>query len=287
MQARSLLQFEASGPSRFRTTAMHANFGGAIYGGQLLGQAMGAAALTVSGELSCHSQHAYFIGPGTPDRPLDFEVTSLRDGRSALRRVAALQDDQLVFEATCSFAATAIAPTHSPIMPQAPPPEACLDMAEYVAARSHLLPPEIVDRYAHTYPLERRLVDPESVFFRRSDAVQLTWIRMRDDEAYVSDAERRSMIAYLTDAWLSASAFRPHFTVGETVHVRGMSLDHSVWIHRSAPVGDWFLYVAEGPWSGSRRGFGRGQLFHRDGTLVASAAQEGLCLGPISGSSSN
>ena len=39
---------------------------------------------------------------------------------------------------------------------------------------------------------------------------------------------------------------------------------------------DWLLYATDAPWSGGARGFNRGQIFTRDGKLVASAAQEGL-----------
>jgi acyl-CoA thioesterase-2 len=58
--------------------------------------------------------------------------------------------------------------------------------------------------------------------------------------------------------------------------VKGASLDHAIWYHGRFRADDWLLYVIESPWSGLARGFGRGQIFTRDGRLVASVAQEGM-----------
>jgi acyl-CoA thioesterase-2 len=273
-----ILGLNPIGPMRFRSSALHGNFGGAIYGGQLLGQAMRAAAATVPPELLCHSQHAHFIGRGDPAIPVDYDVTPLRDGRSALRRVAASQEGRLVIEATCSFAHDAEGMTHAPAMPSAPPPHACIDLTSYVTQQSDRLPPDIVERYAREYPLERRPVDPDAMFLDGTEPAQMVWLRLRDAASYAAPADQRCITAYMSDAWLSAAAFRPHFTIAGSASFRGMSLDHAVWIHATAPSEGWFLYVTDGPWAGSRRGFGRGQLFDEGGVLIASAAQEGLSL---------
>jgi acyl-CoA thioesterase II len=41
-------------------------------------------------------------------------------------------------------------------------------------------------------------------------------------------------------------------------------------------VDDWLLYDVESPSASGARGFARANVFARDGTLVASTAQEGL-----------
>ncbi|MER8963336.1 acyl-CoA thioesterase II [Mesorhizobium sp. M0701] len=46
--------------------------------------------------------------------------------------------------------------------------------------------------------------------------------------------------------------------------------------HRSHPLDDWMLYTQDSPSTQGSRGFTRGSLFARDGTLIASVAQEGL-----------
>ena len=54
------------------------------------------------------------------------------------------------------------------------------------------------------------------------------------------------------------------------------SLDHAVWLHDSFRADEWLLYATDSPWSGGGRGFNRGQIFTRDGRLVASTTQEAL-----------
>ena len=58
--------------------------------------------------------------------------------------------------------------------------------------------------------------------------------------------------------------------------IQAASLDHAMWFHRSHPLDDWILYTQDSPSTQGSRGFTRGSLFARDGTLIASVAQEGL-----------
>ena len=57
------------------------------------------------------------------------------------------------------------------------------------------------------------------------------------------------------------------------------SLDHALWFHRPFRADDWLLYAQDSPNLSGSRGFSRGLIFARDGTLVASVAQEGLAAG--------
>ena len=49
-----------------------------------------------------------------------------------------------------------------------------------------------------------------------------------------------------------------------------------MWFHRPLRFDDWLLYAQDSPNMMGSRGFSRGLIFARDGTLVASVAQEGL-----------
>src|SRR3712207_642419 len=61
-----------------------------VFGGQVLAQALIAAARTVAVSRVVHSLHAYFLRPGRTDIPIVYDVESVRDGRSfSSRRVAA------------------------------------------------------------------------------------------------------------------------------------------------------------------------------------------------------
>ena len=54
------------------------------------------------------------------------------------------------------------------------------------------------------------------------------------------------------------------------------SLDHAMWFHDDVRADDWFVYVMDSDWTGASRGINRGLVYRQDGTLIASAMQEGL-----------
>jgi acyl-CoA thioesterase-2 len=54
------------------------------------------------------------------------------------------------------------------------------------------------------------------------------------------------------------------------------SLDHALWFHRPCDFTQWHLFSQDAPSTSQGRGLVRGQVFARDGTLVASMAQECL-----------
>src|SRR3954463_3066072 len=63
-----------------------------VFGGQVAGQELVAAARTVGPAPSFTSPHAYFLRPGAPMVPILYEVDRARDGRSfTTRRVVAIQ----------------------------------------------------------------------------------------------------------------------------------------------------------------------------------------------------
>jgi acyl-CoA thioesterase-2 len=68
----------------------------------------------------------------------------------------------------------------------------------------------------------------------------------------------------------------PHGIRFEKDNLQLASLDHAMWFHRPFRVDDWLLYSMDSPNACEARGLARGQIFTRDGVLVASTAQEGL-----------
>jgi acyl-CoA thioesterase-2 len=49
-----------------------------------------------------------------------------------------------------------------------------------------------------------------------------------------------------------------------------------MWLHQPMRADEWLLYVEDSPAASGGRGLVRGLIYARDGTLVASVAQEGL-----------
>jgi len=89
-------------------------------------------------------------------------------------------------------------------------------------------------------------------------------------------AVHQCVLAYASDLMLLDAALIPH---GRTVFDRKLmaaSLDHALWFHRPFKADEWLLYAQDSPSAAGARGFARGLIFTRNGTLVASVAQEGL-----------
>ena len=64
---------------------------------------------------------------------------------------------------------------------------------------------------------------------------------------------------------------------GDPDRVAGLRrFDHALWLHRPFRADEWLLYAQDSPNLHGSRGLARGLIFTRDGTLVASVAQEGL-----------
>ena len=85
-----------------------------------------------------------------------------------------------------------------------------------------------------------------------------------------------AVVAYASDFNLISTALMPHGLSFMMPHLQVASLDHALWFHGEVKTNDWLLYALDSPWSGNARGLSRGQVFTRDGRLVASVAQEGL-----------
>jgi acyl-CoA thioesterase II len=97
-----------------------------VYGGQVIGQALHAAALTsAEPTFELHSMHAYFLRPGNPQHPIVYTVKRTRDGRSfASRSVEASQRGKVIFKCAASFHKAEASPLdHQACMPEVPPPD--------------------------------------------------------------------------------------------------------------------------------------------------------------------
>src|SRR3954463_14873035 len=99
---------------------------GTVFGGQVVGQALSAAAQTGPSERHVHSLHAYFLRPGDVSKPIVYDVDRIRDGASfTTRRGVAIQSGKAIFNLAASFQVDEPGLAHHDAMPEAPPPEAC------------------------------------------------------------------------------------------------------------------------------------------------------------------
>src|SRR3954454_16999259 len=105
-----------------------------VFGGQVAGQALVAAARTVDADRRVHSLHAYFLRPGDPAIPIVYEVDRIRDGRSfTTRRVMAIQHGKPIFNLSASFHLEEPGLDHQDAPPEAPDPESLPTLQERLA----------------------------------------------------------------------------------------------------------------------------------------------------------
>jgi acyl-CoA thioesterase II len=247
-----------------------------VFGGQVLGQALSAAAATVD-ERVVHSLHAYFLRRGDSNAAIVYEVDRSLDGHSfSNRRVVAIQHGQQIFNMTASFQIAEDGFNHQVAMPQVPLPESLPDSYGPPPALLARLPERVRRFFEQPRPFEFRTVRPiEYLHPRREAPVREIWFRavaaLPDDEML-----HRRLLAYVSDFFLLDTATLPHGTSLLHPNIVMASIDHAMWFHRPLRVDDWLLYAIDSPSASGARGFARASVFARDGRLVASAAQEGL-----------
>ena len=241
---------------------------GGLYGGQIVAQALRAAAISVESELEPHSIRAYFIRRGDHTEPVRYEVDRIRNGRSfATRRVVARQAVGAILNAESSFQRPErAAAVQTVTMPSVPKPE---DLVQDSWTPAH-------DRVA---------VPAEEIGPPGSDGAgrAVTWMKVNDDLGDPADAAsqliHRCWLTYLSDDMPADSVIRAHPLAGDAearASVFVASLDHTVWFHRSLRADRWHLYDFSCHHYVGGRGLSLGHVFAADGTHVATVAQEVL-----------
>ncbi|MBN8830294.1 MAG: acyl-CoA thioesterase II [Sphingomonadales bacterium] len=274
-----LLDVAPAAPEGHFTGARKDGGVGRVFGGQVIGQALVAAAKTVPDDRLVHSLHCYFLRPGNDDHGIDFEVANDLDGRSfSNRRVVARQQGKPIFSMLTSFHRDEPGLAHALPMPDVPPPDALLSLGDLM--RVHPFPAGPVLRRMATSPspLEFRPIgsiqqgDPSDL----AEPMTRCWVRVGEGALGVRQMVQRAVLAYASDLFLLGTAYRPHGLHIGAADVISASIDHSLWFHEDVECGDWLLYAMDSPFAGHARGFARGHFFSPDGRLIASVAQEGL-----------
>jgi len=247
-----------------------------VFGGQVLGQALGAAYATVA-ERQVHSLHAYFLRRGDFSAPIVYQVDRSRDGGSfSSRRVVAIQHGQQIFHMAASFQDVEAGVEHQLPMPSVPPPDSLPDLRDLLEAQPTPLPPAVQRFAGRNSPFEFHAVQPMAYPDPEPGPPRLdVWFRAVDS---VGEDPRRHacLLAYVSDYHLMTTAMRPHgFSLGSSGIIVA-SIDHAMWFHRPVRVDEWLLYSIESPAAAGARGFARASIFTGSGQLVASTAQEGL-----------
>lgn len=272
-QLLQVLSPRAAGEDVFVARNMHPK-SPRVYGGQVLAQALRAAAETVGPERAVHSQHAYFLRPGDPAEDIRLEVDRALDGGSlSSRRVVALQRGKPILVSSVSFQREGRGDEFQQPLPPVPAPETLPSERERALAEGTMDESFMV---ATGLDLDVRLVNPVDWHNPKPMPPHLeAWVKTTGPVSE-SQAVHASLLAYMSDILLidvCLAATGRSFLLDDC---QVASLDHALWFHNPVRADDWLLHTVEAERVSGGRGLARGKFYSREGVLVASVVQQGL-----------
>jgi acyl-CoA thioesterase-2 len=248
-----------------------------LFGGQILSQSLLSAERTIEG-IAAHSMHAYFLRPGSAERPVIYEVERIRDGRSfATRRVVAKQSGKAIYAMSVSFHNPEQGHSHQLEPGELPDLPSEADLAnkkefyrETEVDWEHLQQLPSFKQFDYlpisgTPYMTSQVSEPRGGFWIRSCQ------RLPADPVL-----QRAALAAATDMGLVNTCLFPHPSHPFLPNQVATSLDHAIWFHADADLSEWLLYKTDSPWTGGGRGLARGLVYDQQGRLIASSIQEDL-----------
>lgn len=236
---------------------------GVVFGGQLVGQAIMAAANRMPGK-NVRTVQTLFAKGALLSKPVDIDVQVMHEGRNIGSATVTFSQDGRVCARSLVLLDT---PEPDLVRDQLPAPDVAAPDAR--RARPHwLAAPEtiVVD--------DVDIDDPTQI---GPPTLQL-WVRFAD-AARSDKAMSRALLAHATDGWLIATAMRPHAGMGQSMAHREVStgvLAHDITFHQDFDAADWLLIDHTSDTTGGGRAYGRGHVFTGRGELVASFVQQAL-----------
>jgi acyl-CoA thioesterase-2 len=248
-----------------------------VFGGQVMGQALSAAKLTLPEGRYVNSLHSYFLRPGDASKPIVYDVENIRDGKSfSTRRISAIQYGKPIFYMTASFQGDEEGVSHQAAMPDVPAPEELKSSLEFYQEHASLIPESLRSKFTREMPIEMRPVNFQNPFSPQvTEPVRNVWFKangsMPDDRRI-----HNYLLAYASDFEFLPTALQPHGLSFMHPNMQVATIDHAMWFHRPFRMDEWMLYSVDSPSASNGRGLVRGQFFNRNGELVASTIQEGV-----------
>jgi acyl-CoA thioesterase len=236
-----------------------------VEGGQLLAQAIVAAAKSVPGQRVV-TAHTTFPKAAGFDAPIDLHVDVLRRGRTFSTVATRAEQGGTLISPTLLLldAGAPDAMRHVTDMPDIPGPYDAVPYDMRVTGRDL----RIVDG---AYSPDPDRVGPPTLY---------AWMRFRDNpaEPYL----RAALLAQATTHWTVAAAMRPHRGMGEAqAHVTLSTgiMAVSINFHDDAPLNEWFVYATDATWSGQGLAQGDGHIFSQGGALLATYSVQAMVRG--------
>lgn len=282
-----------------------------VYGGQVIGQALMAAAQTVPPDVPLFSFHCYFLLSGSPERDIVYSVKRHRDGRSFFTRsVVAVQNGKSIFTLNAQFAMPEPSrglQYHDPIPQGIFTPDQLMDIAEYwkcISDHSSLQAPlkEYIDR-AMNRPVTISQKIVHRSFLKTTDQYRdellphlwplmvgngkpqrFIWMKTHSDLPETTSLNvHKCVIAFMSDMSFIPTAMEPLYGPGAASKHSppkiGMTvtLDHSMWFHSpSVKADEWLLFGMYCHVTGGSRALLTCKVWNTGGELVLSVTQGAL-----------
>jgi acyl-CoA thioesterase II len=256
------LALEQTGVSSFRGPSVPSELRPVVFGGQLMGQMIVAAAASLPGK-TVRSLHAIFARAGTVSEPVDLEVDVMHSGRAlGSVSVTARQGARLLSRGLLLLdAGEPDLIRHSELKPA-------------VAGPDDTEPPKGPEEGA-----EVRIVDGVDLMTPEVTGPPELYVWTRFSHAPDDQAVHQALVSWYTDPFLIASAMRPHDGVGQAMAHDTIStgvITHTLSFHEPVDATGWLLMANRSIFAGHGRTYGMGQVFTEDGQQVASYVQDNL-----------
>jgi acyl-CoA thioesterase-2 len=249
----------------------------ALFGGQVMGQALSAAQETMAEDRYVHSLHSYFLRPGNASLPVVYEVEVIRDGASfSTRRVQAIQNGKAIFYMTASFQHPEQGFDHQDNMPSVAAPVSLSSFTDYLKDNQEHIPEALRQKFLAEKPIDIRPVQQYNWLAPKpTGSIHQVWIKANGQ---LSDDLRMHtyLLAYTSDFHFLPTALLPHGASHWQPNFQIATIDHAMWFHRPFRFDEWLLYCMDSPSASNGRGLVKGQIYDLKGRLVASTMQEGV-----------
>lgn len=259
----SCFSVERTGPSAYRGQSVDDPRRPVVFGGQIMGQMIAAAALQAP-DKQVKNLHAVFARAGTVKQPVDYTLDQFHSGRAfgSIEAIAA-QGDRVL--------------SRGILLMDAGEP----DVIRHQIPRLTVSGP---DRHAAApgsdeLGADLRVVDDVDLMTTAvtGDPELFVWMRWRDvpDEP----AMHQALLSWFTDPFLIGAAMRPHEGIGQEQAHESLStgvITHTLTFHEPFRADEWLLIANRSQHAGGGRTYGDGEVFTEDGKLVASFVQTSM-----------
>tara|TARA_R110002049_G_scaffold2846_1_gene23113 strand:- start:11308 stop:12174 length:867 start_codon:yes stop_codon:yes gene_type:complete len=250
-----------------------------VFGGQVLAQSVNAAYRTIPEDRILHSLHGYFLEAGDLKVPIHYKVEEVRNGGSfSTRRVTAIQHEKTIFILAASFHQKEDGFEHQASFDtNIKQPEELFSWDDMLEQFGEFLPKSTKDFLSVKRPIEFKPVRvPNPLDPKNLPPTEQVWFRLKGEKQDLDYRTKQEILTYISDYNILNAAFNPNASKHNFGNTQTASLDHSMWFFRDFDFDDWMLFSAESPNAFGARGLAKGNIFTRDGKLIASFAQEGL-----------